>query len=387
LIRTLIALTSFRSGSITYPEIAKRENVRPPINKVCQKLGVKKVAQMTSDEQLYQAIKSVVCDIEMKRRARQPGSVDEYLSDGSEVPVRPSVAPGAATLTGPPGLTKPSLANSNINTSAGTELSASTAATAEINRKPLEKLPTPPPALQCDSLDLLKVVLAVRAAGGNVSSALQQITQGSDVAPEIAALPSAYVQDVVTALCMLIGCAKLEPTVSHEDTIGAFERYVRQSREANSSRSVSPKPVEATAPAANRRSHNEGSQAGRSPSAQAEPVARVTHQTAPTTNPPGRITSGNTQEVAPRSIANNMLPLEDVYAQFWELSYKLFLYVCNPYRRCSECLIVVEGTKLSVLSHTLFADIIIGTTVQTWSHSWSLQALCALRLPRWPWTL
>jgi hypothetical protein len=339
-------LTLFRSGSITYPEIAKRENVRPPINKVCQKLGVKKVAQMTSDEQLYQAIKSVVCDIEMKRRARQPGSVDEYLSDGSDVPVRSSVGPGAATLVGPPGLTKPSPTNSNINTSAGTELSASTAATAEINRKPLEKLPTPPPALQCDSLDLLKVVLAVRAAGGNVSSALQQITQCSDVAPEIAALSSAYVQDVVTALCMLIGCGKLEPTVSHEDTIGAFERYVRHSREANGSRSVSPKPVEATAPAANRRSHNEGSQAARSPSAQPEPVARVAHQTAPPahTNPSGRVTSGNTQEVVPRSIASNMLPLEDVYAQFWELSYKLFLYVCNPYRRCSECLIVVEGT-------------------------------------------
>lgn len=47
-----------------------------------------------------------------------------------------------------------------------------------------------------------------------------------------------------------------------------------------------------------------------------------------------------------------MMSIQEVYACFWELTYKLFLYVCNPYRQCEECLCVAEGKKINDNSMT-----------------------------------
>lgn len=35
--------------------------------------------------------------------------------------------------------------------------------------------------------------------------------------------------------------------------------------------------------------------------------------------------------------------LPDLYAKFWELSFKLFFNVCSPFTSCHECLTIIEG--------------------------------------------
>lgn len=439
-----------RTGTITYPEIAKRENVRPPINKVCQKLGVKKVAQMTSDEKLLQAITAVVYDIEMKRRARLGANGEAGDQDGESnmdfdgedapqdrAPVK-SAAPTEKVIFAPPGLTKagppatniigaapavgvakpqPSFAHAqNVKYNEHTPQSQSTDSSvvgangedAYGTMTGLQRLPRAPPALQCDALDLLKVVLAVRSSNGRIQKAIQQVQQTS-ASPELQQLTTPYVQAVVKAVCMLIGCRRLDSTVSHEDTISAFDRYAKQSREGNScstlgsllptenaalttefkpvnakppvsatssvytsSLNITPPPPEgfASSPAGSGKINpffprgasspmeipasvqaSRGRGASLSPvrplnSPQSTTFKSTLQLDASTVSSPANTARSETHSSGPvvsESAPATPVPLDQVYSQFWELAYKLFLYVCNPYRHCNECLCVVEG--------------------------------------------
>jgi hypothetical protein len=33
--------------------------------------------------------------------------------------------------------------------------------------------------------------------------------------------------------------------------------------------------------------------------------------------------------------------------EFWEKTYELYRFVCDPYRRCEECLVLIEGSFLA----------------------------------------
>jgi hypothetical protein len=398
---------------------------------------------MTSDEQLLQAIRAVVYDIEMKRKMRT--GEEGAKNDGSQVPaqLQPAPAPAPVATSAPPGLSKasPSIASiseakkiasstNNLSTAASNAQDSETdehdEATSNIPVKRLDKLPRAPPALPCDSLDLLKVILAVRASHGRLQKAWQEIQQNPDVSPEVAALSTAYLQNVIKAICSLIGCRRLDIAVSYEETINAFDRYVRHSREgvaaaasaaksaAAASASAAPvsaptaTPLVAAAPtilpsvpeaivphpvetAANTvpsqpsaalsvftssprdmrdkdgsfPKHDSPASSGAasntfSPRApHASNGASHSRQNSGMFSVASSAASGGASGASggtPRAPQGPPRPLAEVYSEFWELAYKLFLYVCNPYRHCQECLCVVEGTSRHSISLQKFTD-------------------------------
>ncbi len=50
--------------------------------------------------------------------------------------------------------------------------------------------------------------------------------------------------------------------------------------------------------------------------------------------------------------------LPDLYAKFWELSFKLFFNVCSPSTSCHECLTVVEGELMVHAFSQFYSDMV-----------------------------
>jgi hypothetical protein len=72
--------------------------------------------------------------------------------------------------------------------------------------------------------DLLQLVLAVRSLGGRVKRALNDLKPTSD------AFSFDYAATTVRSICILLGCSRLDNTVSYENTVNAFNRYVALSK-------------------------------------------------------------------------------------------------------------------------------------------------------------
>ena len=52
-------LKELRNGTISYIQLIKREQIRPPVRPVCRRLGVAKLSDIVSEEILYRAIVQV----------------------------------------------------------------------------------------------------------------------------------------------------------------------------------------------------------------------------------------------------------------------------------------------------------------------------------------
>ena len=48
-----------RNGTISYIQIIKRDQIRPPVRPVCRKLGVTKLSEINSEAELYEALTSI----------------------------------------------------------------------------------------------------------------------------------------------------------------------------------------------------------------------------------------------------------------------------------------------------------------------------------------
>ena len=72
--------------------------------------------------------------------------------------------------------------------------------------------------------DLLQLVLAVRSLGGRVKRAMNDLKPTSD------AFSFDYAATTVRSICILLGCSRLDNTVSYENTVNAFNRYVALSK-------------------------------------------------------------------------------------------------------------------------------------------------------------
>lgn len=52
-------LKELRNGTISYIQLIKREQIRPPVRPVCRRLGVAKLSDIVSEDILYRAIVQV----------------------------------------------------------------------------------------------------------------------------------------------------------------------------------------------------------------------------------------------------------------------------------------------------------------------------------------
>ena len=420
---------------------------------------------MIDDDKLLKAITSVVYDIEMKRRARLEES--NKILENNKIEASSLITKNSPAV--PPGLTRSasSVANPLSPTNASSILTPSCSSNSvelktEMKISPyeipnenhersssnnkndknttkfkgIERLARSPPPLLCDSNDLYNIILSVRSNNGRFQKAFSMIKTLNNETSSIdsSKFTNTYVQNVVKSVCILIGCPRLDTTVSLEDIRLGFERYVRQSQESTTTTTTSTSnnnsgsstvllqspPISATTttmssistvPVLNTVLTSNSCTTTTSSTSTSIPPPAVTHMEASdrkplsiTITPPkptsdkeymdqnpatlagdsvqnprfsvGRIpnnaaeahqsndlnsattsaSSNNTSTAASStavvventstSIPVEPLSLPEVYEQFWELSHKLFLYVCNPYRHCQECLCVVEGTNI-----------------------------------------
>lgn len=416
---------------------------------------------MIDDDKLLKAITSVVYDIEMKRRARleENNKILENnnikassLNTKNSPAVPPGLTRSASSITNP---LSPTNASSTLTPSCSsnsvelkTEMKVISHEIPNENHersssnnkndknttkfKGIERLTRSPPPLLCESNDLYNIILSVRSNNGRFQKAFSMIKTLNKETNSIdsSKFTNAYVQNVVKSVCILIGCPRLDTTVSLEDIRLGFERYVRQSQKSTTTTSttnnsgsstvllqsppisatttmspISTVPVLNTVLTSNSCTTTNSSSSTSIPPPAITPMEVSNHKplsitiTPPKTtsdreyvdqNPAtlagdsvqnphfsvGRIpnnaaeaqqsndlnsattsaSSSNTSTAAVHtavvventstSVPIEPLSLPEVYEQFWELSHKLFLYVCNPYRHCHECLCVVEGTTI-----------------------------------------
>lgn len=372
---------------------------------------------MTSDEALLQAISSVVYDIEMKRRARLGEGAD--YSEGGSTDMNDDLIDGEGNISStktprdhasPPGLDKNTSSTSNTPSSqvpplmmdpsksrknqkaqqtkdrlAGLSSNSTSPMTTyrEDGSQPNSARSMP----LTDPAELLKLALSVRAFNGRIQKALQQAQQRPGASPELTNLTGGDVQNLVKSLCTIIGCKRLDCTVSHEATSQAVETYAQSLhtspahhfspadvKHAFSTDTADPSVVGSSPSLGGSANYFRASPEERSSGLQIEtpalpspsmfgpsfsPVAGAHNGLYPpfasqdstaqrgdaNINSPPHSVQSVRSPVAPRP----KLTLDEVYHEFWELSYKLFLYVCNPYRHCQECLCVVEGACCGVL--------------------------------------
>lgn len=393
--------------------------MRPPINKVCQKLGVKKVAQMTSDEALLQAIMSVVYDIEMKRRARLGEGADyteggltdmnDDLIDGegpnssTNTPRDHASPPGldhkstpstsnTPSSQVPPLLMDPSKSRKNVKAQQTKDrlaagLSSNSTSPMTTYREDGSQPNSARSAPLTDPAEILKLALSVRAFNGRIQKALQQAQQRPGASAELLNLTGGDVQNLVKSLCTIIGCKRLDCTVSHDATTQAVEKYAQSVhnlqahhhhfspadvKHAFSTDTADPSVVGSSPSLGGSATYFRVSPDERASGLQIEtPALPSPSMFGPSFSPVAGAHNGLYPPFAPQDsaaqrgdvnsnvspahstphsahmrspVARPKLTLDEVYQEFWELSYKLFLYVCNPYRHCHECLCVVEGT-------------------------------------------
>jgi hypothetical protein len=89
---------------------------------------------------------------------------------------------------------------------------------------PLKNLRKAPRPMMGNETDLLQLVLAVRSLGGRVKRALNDLKPTSD------AFSFDYAATTVRSICILLGCSRLDNSVSYENTVNAFNRYVALSK-------------------------------------------------------------------------------------------------------------------------------------------------------------
>ena len=70
-------LKELRNGTISYIQLIKREQVRPPVRPVCRRLGVAKLSDIVSEEILYRAIVQVA-----DAQCRSPRREDNNMGGG-----------------------------------------------------------------------------------------------------------------------------------------------------------------------------------------------------------------------------------------------------------------------------------------------------------------
>jgi len=370
---------------------------------------------MTSDEALLQAIMSVVYDIEMKRRARlgegadyaEGGSTDmnddlidgEGINSSTNTPRDHASPPGldktasSASNTPsnqvPPLMMDPSKSRKNLKAQQTKDrlagLSSNSTSPMTTYREDGSQPNSARAAPLTDPAEILKLALSVRAFNGRIQKALQQAQQRPGASAELINMTGGDVQNLVKSLCTIIGCKRLDCTVSHDATAQAVEKYAQTVHSAPAHHHFSPADVkhafstDTADPSIVGSSPSLGGSATyfrASPDERASglqietpalpspsmfgpsfsPVAgahnglyppfasqdsAVQRADANINTSPAHSTPQSAQVRSP--VVRPKLTLDEVYQEFWELSYKLFLYVCNPYRHCQECLCVVEG--------------------------------------------
>ena len=73
----------FRSATITYAQMAKRDNNRPPVRPICRRLGVNKLSEIKSDSDLYEAVCCYVFD------GKEDCENDDIISERRKTPTTP----------------------------------------------------------------------------------------------------------------------------------------------------------------------------------------------------------------------------------------------------------------------------------------------------------
>lgn len=214
-----------RAGTITYQDITRRERVHPPIKKVCHRLGVQKLTEIPSDEDIYRVLKDIVSE---KVHRRIEAGIVKLAADGSVVDLDYSLYDSSRESS-------PAVRSERMFFGS---TPPETSPISAYNSYPSSPAGGRPPPLLCDALDLLKIVLSVRAEGGLVRKALGvphsatmiQPTGSTAATAGMEPIPVEYVVAVVKNVCAILGCVRLDQSISHEQTIGAFDLYVKQSR-------------------------------------------------------------------------------------------------------------------------------------------------------------
>ena len=248
-----------------------------------------------------------------------------------------------------------------------------------------------------DSAEFLSLALAVRSSNGRIQKALQQAQQRPVVSAEVANMTGADLQGMVKALCAVIGCKRLDSSVLPDAVAQAVDAFLSQNQSGviagtaevktslsadsmdlngtGSSLSVDPcssvnpqntTPVESSTPSglcietpqeapSPGQSHLGTSFSPNQQGGHNGYYNQFAPQQALSRPQSVRCLTAEATQLSQSSPNTPRVPLtlDEVYQQFWELAYRLFLYVCNPYRHCHECLCVVEGT-LQYLSSLRF---------------------------------
>jgi hypothetical protein len=75
-------LKELRNGTISYIQLIKREQIRPPVRPVCRRLGVAKLSDIVSEDILYRAIVQVAeSQGKSPTRGGENGGIDPIMGD------------------------------------------------------------------------------------------------------------------------------------------------------------------------------------------------------------------------------------------------------------------------------------------------------------------
>lgn len=235
----------FRNGTISYIQIIKRDQVRPPVRPVCRKLGVTKLSEIKSETELYEALVSVSSSQSLKSKDQE--NEDSESSKSVEVLKSPRLPDAAEKFSS---LSPDAVHAKEFQPQIVRSVQSATVPILPVssNRFSANVTPNLTPrdnqnasAISFDTIpefnSLLECVLHIRVAWNPWDR-----NQRLDVFAYQFDLDEKFLLNALKRICELLGCVHLSPDIEIESVVNAVKacfRQVYQPKKSASTPSVS----------------------------------------------------------------------------------------------------------------------------------------------------